>query len=61
VNNESDVNLNIHDFDKVLSYWFPMRRSSHAGASKEDQAMKEAWEGQGPTECKCGVARGVWE
>ena len=35
--------------DHVLSHWFPMRKSSHAGAGKEngeDWTVKEAWEGQ---------------
>ena len=30
-NTESDVNLNICNFDQVLSHWFPMRKSSHTG------------------------------
>ena len=28
-NNESDVNLNICNFDHVLPHWFPMRKSAH--------------------------------
>ena len=34
--------------DHVLSHWFPTVKSSHACASKDDRAMKEAWEGRGP-------------
>ena len=33
-NNESDVNLNICNFDRVLWHWFLMRRSLHAGVGK---------------------------
>ena len=34
-NNGSDVNLNICNFDRVLSHWFPMRKSSHASAGRK--------------------------
>ena len=34
-NNESDVNLNICNIDRVLSHWFPTRRSTHASASRK--------------------------
>jgi len=36
--------------DQVSSHWYPTRKSSHAGASREhgkDQAVKEAWGGRG--------------
>ena len=36
--------------DVVLSYWFPMGKSSRASAQQEDHVVKEAWEGQGPSE-----------
>jgi hypothetical protein len=42
--------------DRVLSHWFPTGQSSHTCAdrkSREDHALKEAWEGQGPTEWRC--------
>ena len=32
---------------QVLSQWFPMEKSSHAGA-EENWTVKEAWEGRGP-------------
>ena len=38
---------------RVLSHWFPTRKSSHASAGRvhgEDRAVKEAWEGRGPAE-----------
>ena len=47
--------------DRVLSLWFPTRKSSHTGADKEhgeDRALKEAWEGRGPTEWRCDLAWG---
>ena len=28
---------------------------------QEDQVVKEAWEGQGPTEWRCDLARGLGE
>ena len=33
-NNESDVNLNVCNFDWVLTHWFPTRKSSHVGAGR---------------------------
>ena len=39
----------LNDFsDRVLSHWFPPRKSSHVGAGRnEDRAVTEAWEGRG--------------
>ena len=35
-------------------------QSSHACVGiKTEHAVKEAWEGQGPAEWRCGLARGV--
>ena len=34
-NNESNVNLNIYNFDWLLSHWFPTGKSSHIGACKK--------------------------
>ena len=33
--NESNVNLNICNFDQVLSHWFQTRKSSHTGAGRK--------------------------
>ena len=44
-NDESDVNLNICNFDRVLSHWFPMRRSSHAGAGRKTGHRKRRGKG----------------
>ena len=34
-NNESDVTLNICNFDRVLSHWFPTRKSFHTNAGRK--------------------------
>ena len=47
--------------DRVLSHWFPTRKSSHESMGKEhgkDQTLKEACEVRGPAEWRCDLARG---
>ena len=39
-NNESDVNLNICNLDRVLSHWFPTRKGSHAGAGRKTRQRR---------------------
>ena len=39
-NNESDANFNSCNFDRVLLHWFPMRRSTHAGAGRKTEQWK---------------------
>ena len=41
--------------DRVLSHWFPIEKSSHAGAGRaheKDRVVKEMWEGAGPSRMK---------
>ena len=40
--------------DRVLSHWFPHK------CTHEVWALKEAWDGRGPTEWRCDLARGFF-
>ena len=52
----------ICNFDVILlSYLFPTKKSSHAGAGRkhgEDWVMKEVWEERGPAKWRCDLAQG---
>ena len=50
---KSDINLNICNFEQVLSHQIPMRKRFHTSVDMEqgeDRTMKEVWEGRHPTE-----------
>ena len=59
-NIESDVNLNICKFDRVLSHLVPNEGESPRRCGQDDQAMKEASEGRGPAEHKCDLSPDVY-
>ena len=58
-NNEIDVNLNICKFHRILSHWFPTRKSSHASTDKKTWTNERGLEREEPAEWRCNLARDI--
>ena len=54
-NYESDVNLNIRNFDRVLSHWFPTRKSSHTSVDRMTGQWKRRGKDGGLAEWRCDL------